>query len=257
VQLTYVVPAVQRDIGHIAVQDVTYADLQEYADLLRRSGRSPATINRRMSILSAAVREAHRRGLIGTPPPIPHFKEPPGRERILTADEEAAVLAYCHKMATDDVVERRLEWCRMADLAVTLLDTGCRLSEVLEASPKDIVGDTFVVPSARAKSGRGRTVPLTERALAALCRFTEGPTWTVDHAGHVFWKVRRALNLRDVCLHVMRHTCAVRLITAGVPIYTVSRWLGHSSVKVTERYARHTAGDLTGARALLERRTQI
>ncbi len=254
VQLTYVVPAVSRDVGHIAVEDLSYNHLRQYADALRTSGRSPATVNRRMSILSAVLREAHRQGLIQALPPVPHLKEPPGRERILTEQEEGTVLAYCRRMGNDDCAERRPEWGRMADLVVILLDTGCRLSEVLQAHPENILGDALVVPSARSKSGKGRTVPLTERALQAARRFAAGPPWTVDHAGHIFGKVRRALGLPDVCLHVLRHTCAVRLLTAGVPIYTVSRWLGHSSVKVTERYARHTTGDLAGARDLLERR---
>ena len=44
--------------------------------------------------------------------------------------------------------------------------------------------------------------------------------------------------LTEVTLHVLRHTCASRLVQRSVPIYTVSKWLGHSSVKVTERYAK-------------------
>ena len=38
--------------------------------------------------------------------------------------------------------------------------------------------------------------------------------------------------------HVFRHTCAIKLINDGVEIYTVQKILGHSSIIMTQRYAR-------------------
>ena len=37
--------------------------------------------------------------------------------------------------------------------------------------------------------------------------------------------------------HCMRHSTAVHLLRSGVDIVTVSQWLGHASVTVTNRYA--------------------
>ena len=39
--------------------------------------------------------------------------------------------------------------------------------------------------------------------------------------------------------HSLRHTFATHLLQAGIPIYEVSKLLGHSSVKVTEVYSHH------------------
>ena len=83
-------------------------------------------------------------------------------------------------------------------------------------------------------------MPLTPRAAEALGKLLQHPlhgTVSVDWCGHRWGKVRKACNLGDVNLHVLRHTCASRLVQGGVDLYTVSAWLGHSSVKVTERYA--------------------
>ena len=44
-------------------------------------------------------------------------------------------------------------------------------------------------------------------------------------------------NEPDYCIHSCRHTCASRLVNAGVDLYVVKEWLGHSSIKITERYA--------------------
>jgi integrase len=54
-----------------------------------------------------------------------------------------------------------------------------------------------------------------------------------------------------VNIHILRHTCASRLLERGVDLYTVSKWLGHSSVKVTERYAHLARNALEGACAAL------
>lgn len=43
--------------------------------------------------------------------------------------------------------------------------------------------------------------------------------------------------IKDFRIHDMRHTCAAWLVTAGVPLAEVRDLLGHSTVKMTERYA--------------------
>lgn len=39
---------------------------------------------------------------------------------------------------------------------------------------------------------------------------------------------------RDVCLHALRHTFAVTLARAGVPLIKLSKALGHASTQTTE-----------------------
>jgi len=46
----------------------------------------------------------------------------------------------------------------------------------------------------------------------------------------------------------MRHTAAVHMLQAGVDLVSISHWLGHSSVVVTNRY---TAIDLETKRAAI------
>ena len=53
-----------------------------------------------------------------------------------------------------------------------------------------------------------------------------------------FWfRVRREAGIEDVRLHDLRHTHASHAAMSGVPIPVVSRLLGHSSVRMTLRYA--------------------
>lgn len=41
-----------------------------------------------------------------------------------------------------------------------------------------------------------------------------------------------------VLFHTARHTYATMLLTLGVDLYTVSKLLGHTSIKHTQRYAK-------------------
>lgn len=45
-----------------------------------------------------------------------------------------------------------------------------------------------------------------------------------------------ALRRRRITLHVMRHSCAVALLQAGVDISVIRDYLGHASVATTSRY---------------------
>lgn len=108
----------------------------------------------------------------------------------------------------------------------------------------------------RAKTGVPVTVPIP-RAVAAELRSLEGPSpkyfwWTGN--GEVsnyvkvwqrqFRKLARKLKLdrnedgtkRRAHPHMLRDTFAVEYLLAGMPLEDVSKLLGHSSIKVTERH---------------------
>lgn len=56
-----------------------------------------------------------------------------------------------------------------------------------------------------------------------------------DAAGHTRWKITA---------HSLRHACATKMIENGADIYHVSKYLGHQSVKITERTYVHDSGRL-------------
>lgn len=49
----------------------------------------------------------------------------------------------------------------------------------------------------------------------------------------------------DIHIHSLRHTCCIELLRKGVPIYTVQRWMRHSSIRTTQRYADLLATDIS------------
>lgn len=55
---------------------------------------------------------------------------------------------------------------------------------------------------------------------------------------HLQQWVRSAGITKHVSFHVSRHTFATMMISLGADLYTVSKLLGHTNIKVTEVYAK-------------------
>ena len=52
------------------------------------------------------------------------------------------------------------------------------------------------------------------------------------------WVASAGITGKNVTFHVSRHTYATMLLTLGADLYTVSKLLGHTSVRHTQRYAK-------------------
>lgn len=60
---------------------------------------------------------------------------------------------------------------------------------------------------------------------------------------HGFRRACQKAGVKDFRFHDLRHTFASHLVMSGVNIFQVSKWLGHSSVTITEKYYAHFAPD--------------
>ncbi len=132
--------------------------------------------------------------------------------------------------------------------------SGMRLSETLNLRAGDIntqtweimIGnDHFVTKSKKQQILPIESVePLTEIAKKKLAECTSDDDRLFGHScrrhtNRLFNKyLKKALPKKTYLnIHSLRHTCCIELLRAGVPIYTVQRWLRHADVKTTQRYA--------------------
>lgn len=257
------VNVLKKEIGYWPLESVSYERLVAYCEELEAEGAKPATRNRRMSTIQTALKDAKRIGWrTAELPDFPSFPENNIKERYLSDEEERRILEHMRGNAAAFDIE-----AHYAIAAVELLvDTGCRAGE-LTFTADQVRGNKLHLRHGSTKSGKGRAVPLTKRAQRAAARMLASPVHEQMRAlkvkkegaptewlGGRFRTVVRALKIEGVSLHTLRHTCASRLIMAGVPIYQVSKWLGHSSVTVTERYAHLAPELLDDAVAALEAR---
>ena len=57
----------------------------------------------------------------------------------------------------------------------------------------------------------------------------------------------------QVVPHILRHTCASRLVQGGIDIRRVQMWLGHQTLQMTMRYAHLATNDLDACLNVLDR----
>lgn len=214
----------------------------------RSKGNSNATINRKLAALYKLLRRAERAGLIKKLPTYVRLPEKNARVRFLTREEERVLL---RKLASRDEA--------FSDLCLFLVDTGARVGEALNLRHGDVHHGkaTFWVT----KSGRSRTVPLTDRAVVALANHRHragGPFSHVRYqAFRYHWNaVKKQMGLagdKQFVPHMLRHTCASRLVQAGIDLRRVQAFLGHQTIQMTLRYAHLATDDLDQCVMALDR----
>lgn len=227
-----------------------------YLVRLKDSGSSNATINRKMASLSRIISYAIecKRLSADDRPVIRRQKEMECRMRIITPVEEKRILAYLSQWGKDD----------HAEVVCVLIDSGLRPSELFRVEARDCdftKGKFGAMEIVFTKNGKKRTVPMTQRVSEIMKRRIEvtvsGPVFPFDKD----WLIRAWLRVRSVMgldadkefiPYAMRHTCATRLIQRGVHLRVVQEWLGHESIRITQKYAKVLPDDLFGAAAVLE-----
>jgi integrase len=136
------------------------------------------------------------------------------------------------------------------------LHTGLRRGDVTTLRWSDISFSEGFIRRTTTKTGHEATIPLSETLRDALlnaqARQVVSSEWAVTSAdGSPYPKQtidryhRIALSIagitRRVRVHDLRHTFGSALASAGVPTLFIAAALGHTSTKMTERYARPSA----------------
>lgn len=76
-----------------------------------------------------------------------------------------------------------------------------------------------------------------------ICLMENGELMKPDYIDRNFKKILKDNNFKEIRLHDLRHSCATLLLRNGVPMSEIQKWLGHSSIRTTERYAHLNVDD--------------
>lgn len=147
----------------------------------------------------------------------------------------------------------------------TFYATGIRVGELAKLTPYDVDTQERTLRVILGKGRKDRYVPLTQAAAqaidvylakgrAALLGKTSSPHLFVADLGGYFHRARVNLMLREyarrarikkrVTCHTLRHSIATHLLQGGADIRQIQVFLGHASLKATERYTRVELSDL-------------
>lgn len=261
------VPGLGR-LADVMVGDLTYTRLELVMAAFKAKGYAPGTTRRNLAMIGRSLSMAEQWGLIPVRPRMPGLKVENQRTRVLTYDEEGAVLD-----ALDAMIEEQpaRDLRRFKCLIRFLLDVGCRLGEALGVRVSDLEeqdGQWYVdFRRYETKNGKPRRIPLTPAVVATLpylreasCRgyvfpITASTVWYMWDGVRDRVKADAGFDLADVVIHSLRHTCITRL-AKRLPIHIVSLWAGHSDVKITASVYTHLNAEdlLAGVAALSSER---
>jgi integrase len=226
---------------------VTRQACRDYIAARRRDGVSDGTTATELTFLRAALRWA------GAMPPavVEMPPRPPPRDRYLTRAEYEKLLAEC-------------ETPHLKLFVVLALATAARREALLQLTWDRVDFERGLIRLGTGEARRkGRaTVPMTgpaRHALELAHQARTSPT-VIEYGGEGVATVRMALKRAAaragvpwVTPHVFRHTAAVWMAEAGVPMPEIAAYLGHSDSRTTERvYAKFSPAYLRKASRALE-----
>lgn len=222
-------------------KDITYTFLKDFEVYLREKGNGVNTVAKHLRQLRTLVNEAINQGYIHADAyPFRKFKikQEKGRHEFLTPDE-------LRKLENMEVSDMKLR--HVLDAFLFCCYVGLRFSDFCQLTPANFirVNGKKWLHFKSIKTGIELRLPLhllfEGKALSILDRYdiTEfanlGSNCETNRALAEITALARIK--KHVTYHTARHTCATLLIHQGVPITTVQKLLGHTSVKTTEIYS--------------------
>ena len=247
-------------------ENVTPEDARAFLMAFTQSGAKASTTRRKLASLRTFFRWFSREGKVVHNPFSalhgPRLAKP--LPKVLSAEETdrflAAPLAELERLKREKKPAKREEvfgCLRDSALFESLYSTGCRISEMMALSWRDIDftnGSVIVI----GKGSKQRLCILGSRALEALTRLRraaeefvpdggaaaspvflglKGERMTPRDAERRMKKWLTAAELPpDLSPHKLRHSFATHLLDAGADLRSVQEMLGHSSLATTQIY---------------------
>jgi len=231
----------QSNYGSYRLNEISSEVIDNYKTQRQNDGIKNSTINRELTIISGFFSYAYKNKKFFGRNPVSEA----GRleynsviERILRPEEEIKLLECCDKY--------------LKDIVQIALNTGMRQGEIFKLRWDwiDFENNFIALPQTHTKSKRERKIPLnqTVRKILMTRKLSSGgtdyvfmsPTGINKYINNVTRSFKTACKRAGIDylrFHDLRHTAATRLVESGIPLHTVSKLLGHTSVTTTERYS--------------------
>ncbi|WP_264564326.1 tyrosine-type recombinase/integrase [Flavobacterium sp. N3904] len=187
--------------------------------------------------IKATLRKAYKKGLLQTDvnAAVESIKEQESQRNFLTMEEATRLFRTpCKK----EIVKR---------VCMFSLLTGIRYSDVAKLTWAEVQyskSEGYYIRFKQQKTDRPVTLPISHEAFELLGEkealskrvFYDLKKWDVDRLLPIW--VKDASIEKHITFHCFRHTYATLQMAAGTDIFTVSKMLGHKSIKTTQIYTK-------------------
>lgn len=223
--------------------DVTVIeDFREYllkAKSLRKNKKQLAqnTALSYFNKIKATLKKSYKKGLLQTDvnAAVENIKERESQRNFLTMEEASRLFnTPCKK----EIVKR---------VSFFSLLTGMRYSDISKLTWEEVqysADEGYYIRFKQQKTDRPLTLPISEEAFEFLGEqamehgkiFLNLKKWDFDRLIPIW--VKDAAIEKHITFHCFRHTYATLQMAAGTDIFTVSKMLGHKSIKTTQIYTK-------------------
>jgi integrase len=229
-----------------------------YQELTAKGGLSPGTAVRHFNVMHHMMEKActiwsKETGIERNPADLVEIKRPNDqRERYLSADEIARLKAVLDsKMYRQEHRAINQTFYRLRLIVLIALTTGMRIAEIFALVWSDILyREELIAVRSMLKGGKMRYVPMPSELAAEIRRFPavigedrvfppkRGAKGQRQRVEGSFETILELAGIRDFRFHDLRHTFASWYMMNGGDLYELAKVLGHSNIKMTERYAK-------------------
>lgn len=232
--MRYLGPRIMLTFGAYRPDQVTTAMCRDYDASRRAEGMKQNTVWTELGYLRSTLKYAEDERLIGRAPKIWRPTKPDVEMRILNLAQARALIEAANA-----------PHIRLA--LVMLLGTAGRISAVLDLTWDRVDFDrgTINLRLDNAETRKGRAVvPMNPATRAALSAAREAALsdHVIEYGGDRIASIKTGFaaavkrsGIGKVTIHELRHTAAVTMLGAGVPIEKVGQVLGHSNLATTYR----------------------
>lgn len=249
---------IKRELGLMFVREVDGPAVQTWYRGLTESGLCDGTAVRHFNVMHHMMGKAcaiwsQETGIERNPADLVEVRRPDDqRERYLSIDELASLKACLdqklYRIGTKDINQTFL---RLRLIVLIALMTGMRMGEIFALTRSDIrYTEGLIAVRAKLKGGRIRYVPMTPELANELRRFPavlgeerlfppkRGAKGERQRVERSFETLLSMAGIEDFRFHDLRHTFASWYMMNGGDLYELAKILGHSNIKMTERYAK-------------------
>ena len=270
-----VMEGIRSNLGDCFVREVDGTAVSRwYKNLTTVRGLSPGTAVRHFNVMHHMMEKASsiwskETGIDRNPADQVEVRRPDDqRDRYLSEDELRRLKrALDEKMYWKGTLTINKTFYRLRLIVLIAVTTGMRISEVFGLKWSDVMyGEGLIAVRAKLKGGKMRYVPMSPELASELRRFPAvaggdrifpskpDATSGRQRVDGSFEDLLTRAGIEDFRFHDLRHTFASWYMMNGGDLYELAKILGHSNIKMTERYAKlarqHIARTSSAAREM-------